>query len=74
MTAGAAIDGGARVPGAAAGDPAVAIAGLRKSYGDVTALDGIDLQVPRGTASTCRCRAARCSASSAPTAPARPPR
>src|SRR6266540_6390342 len=28
--------------------PAIAIEGLRKSYGSVVALDGIDLQVPQG--------------------------
>ncbi|MFB7665945.1 ATP-binding cassette domain-containing protein [Kitasatospora sp. NPDC056138] len=29
--------------------PAIAARGLRKAYGDKTVLDGIDLQVPRGT-------------------------
>jgi ABC-2 type transport system ATP-binding protein len=31
------------------GDLAIETEGLRKSYGDVTALDGVDLQVPAGT-------------------------
>ncbi len=48
MTPGAQIDGGARVPNPTAGDHAVAIVGLRKRFAEVTALDGIDLQVPRG--------------------------
>ncbi|MFL5999608.1 MAG: ATP-binding cassette domain-containing protein [Streptomyces sp.] len=30
-------------------DPAIAANGLRKSYGDKTVLDGIDIQVPAGT-------------------------
>ncbi|MCD2197871.1 ATP-binding cassette domain-containing protein [Actinomycetospora endophytica] len=30
-------------------DVAIEVAGLVKRYGDVTALDGVDLQVPRGT-------------------------
>ncbi|MGW0858166.1 ATP-binding cassette domain-containing protein, partial [Streptomyces sp. NPDC002690] len=30
-------------------DPAIAAKGLRKSYGDKTVLDGIDLAVPAGT-------------------------
>ncbi|MEV6211602.1 ATP-binding cassette domain-containing protein, partial [Kitasatospora sp. NPDC051914] len=30
-------------------DPAIAANGLRKSYGDKTVLDGIDLTVPEGT-------------------------
>ncbi|MFD9043406.1 ATP-binding cassette domain-containing protein, partial [Streptomyces bottropensis] len=30
-------------------DPAIAAKGLRKSYGDKTVLDGIDLAVPEGT-------------------------
>ncbi|MET8860895.1 ATP-binding cassette domain-containing protein [Streptomyces sp. NPDC004579] len=30
-------------------DPAIAVQGLRKSYGDKTVLDGIDLTVPQGT-------------------------
>src|ERR1035437_843841 len=29
--------------------PAIAVAGLRKSYGDHVVLDGIDLNVPQGT-------------------------
>src|SRR5260370_6337840 len=29
--------------------PAVAVTGLRKSYGDKTVLDGIDLTIPEGT-------------------------
>ena len=41
----------------------IAATGLRKSYGDHTVLDGIDLTVAEGTVSPC----------SAPTAPARPP-
>ena len=32
-----------------AADVAIEAEGLRKSYGDVRALDGIDLQVPAGT-------------------------
>jgi ABC-2 type transport system ATP-binding protein len=28
---------------------AIAVSGLRKSYGDKTVLDGIDLEVPAGT-------------------------
>jgi ABC-2 type transport system ATP-binding protein len=31
------------------GEPAIAAEGLRKRYGDTTALDGIDLEVPAGT-------------------------
>ena len=30
-------------------DNAIVVEGLRKSFGDVHALDGIDLEVPRGT-------------------------
>ena len=30
-------------------DVAIEVAGLVKRYGDLTALDGVDLQVPRGT-------------------------
>ncbi|MEX0174098.1 ATP-binding cassette domain-containing protein, partial [Streptomyces sp. LMG1-1-1.1] len=30
-------------------NPAIAAHGLRKSYGDKTVLDGIDLNVPEGT-------------------------
>ncbi|MFD3531241.1 ATP-binding cassette domain-containing protein, partial [Streptomyces sp. NPDC058664] len=30
-------------------DPAIAAHGLRKSYGDKTVLDGLDLTVPEGT-------------------------
>ncbi|MFJ7077511.1 ATP-binding cassette domain-containing protein [Streptomyces sp. NPDC098781] len=30
-------------------EPAIAVEGLRKSYGDKTVLDGIDIQVPTGT-------------------------
>lgn len=30
-------------------DPAIAAQGLRKSYGDKTVLDGIDLTVPEAT-------------------------
>src|SRR5688572_14368941 len=30
-------------------EPAIVATGLRKSYGDKTVLDGIDLQVPAGT-------------------------
>ncbi|MFB6839419.1 ABC transporter, partial [Streptomyces sp. NPDC056361] len=30
-------------------DPAISAHGLRKSYGDKTVLDGIDLNVPEGT-------------------------
>ena len=29
--------------------PAIAVTGLRKSYGDLVVLDGIDLTVPAGT-------------------------
>ncbi|MGW6419322.1 ABC transporter, partial [Streptomyces sp. NPDC055055] len=29
--------------------PAIAAVGLRKSYGDKTVLDGIDLTIPEGT-------------------------
>ena len=29
--------------------PAIAVTGLRKSFGDHVVLDGIDLTVPRGT-------------------------
>ena len=42
---------------------AIAVTGLRKSFGDKVVLDGIDLNVAEGTSSRC----------SAPTAPARPP-
>jgi ABC-2 type transport system ATP-binding protein len=31
--------------------PAIAVAGLRKSFGDKVVLDGIDLQVAEGTIS-----------------------
>jgi ABC-2 type transport system ATP-binding protein len=31
------------------GDPAILVEGLTKSFGDVHALRGIDLAVPRGT-------------------------
>ena len=41
--------------------PALEVAGLRKSFGDKVALDGIDLSVEAGTISRC----------SDPTAPAR---
>ncbi|MFO0567036.1 MAG: hypothetical protein U0263_15315 [Polyangiaceae bacterium] len=43
--------------------PALAIRALRKHYGRTVALDGLDLEIPKGVIS----------ASSAPTAPARPP-
>jgi ABC-2 type transport system ATP-binding protein len=43
--------------------PAIAVAGLRKTFGDKVVLDGIDLRVAQGTIF----------ALSAPTAPARPP-
>lgn len=43
--------------------PAIMAEGLVKKYGDVVALDGMDLSVPSR---------ARCSACSAPTAQARP--
>jgi hypothetical protein len=33
--------------------PAIVATGLRKSFGDHVALDGIDLHVPRGTVSHC---------------------
>lgn len=42
---------------------AIAVSGLRKSYGDQVVLDGIDLDVTAGTVF----------ALSAPTVPARPP-
>jgi ABC-2 type transport system ATP-binding protein len=35
--------------GAAVADPAITVRGLRKSYGSVQALAGVDLEVPRGT-------------------------
>jgi len=44
--------------------PAIAVTGLRKSFGDHVVLDGIDLTVPQGTVSRCSAR----------TAPGRPPR
>lgn len=37
---------GTRPPG---GAPAISVRDLRKSYGDVRALDGVSLEVPRGT-------------------------
>jgi daunorubicin resistance ABC transporter ATP-binding subunit len=42
---------GAKVAGMARDDlaPAIAVEGLRKRFGDVVALDGIDFAVPRGT-------------------------
>lgn len=30
-------------------NPAIAVTGLRKAYGDKTVLDGIDLRIPAGT-------------------------
>ena len=45
-------------------DLAVEAVGLRKRYGDVVALDGLDLAIPRGTVLGLLGR----------TAPARPPR
>ncbi len=38
-----------RAPGASAGGPAIAVEGLQKSFGTVTALDGIDFEVPPAT-------------------------
>ncbi|HWC27593.1 MAG TPA: ATP-binding cassette domain-containing protein [Solirubrobacteraceae bacterium] len=40
---------GARTPAAADREPAIVVRGLRKSFGDVRALDGVDLEVPPGT-------------------------
>jgi ABC-2 type transport system ATP-binding protein len=34
---------------AATGEPAISVTGLRKRFGDVQALDGVDLEVPAGT-------------------------
>ena len=36
-------------PGPASGEPAISVRGLRKSYGDVRALDGVDFDVAPGT-------------------------
>ena len=38
-----------RTQGAAASDLAIRVRGLRRSFGDVRALDGVDLDVPHGT-------------------------
>ncbi len=38
----------ARTHAAADRDPAIVVRGLRKSFGDVRALDGVDLEVPQG--------------------------
>ena len=38
-----------RTLGTAASDLAIRVRGLRKSFGDVRALDGVDLDVPHGT-------------------------
>ncbi len=37
------------LPGYSPGDPAIRVHDLRKSFGDVRALDGVSLEVPRGT-------------------------
>jgi len=36
-------------PGSAGGEPAISVRGLRKSFGDVRALDGVDFDVAPGT-------------------------
>jgi hypothetical protein len=38
--------------------PAIDVGGLRKSYGDLKVLDGVDLQVAVGTAFACSVRMA----------------
>ena len=38
-----------RTQGAAVSDLAIRVRGLRRSFGDVRALDGVDLDVPHGT-------------------------